>query len=159
MTKKMVTTFTWQTGTRFTGNANVVGHELARLMKLGGGQLEPTDVVRAAQSKKSALHNYFEWDNGKAAVAWRITQARELLRAVVSEVPDPNIYQVRAFVAPGNRGPYITRQTAYAETPARKALITQAVSELRSWTRRWAELTELGGTIQNVETALRHWDR
>jgi len=47
------------------------------------GQLRPGDVVRAARSRTSPLHTYFEWDDGKAATAWRLEQAKTIIRKVV----------------------------------------------------------------------------
>jgi len=40
-------------------------------------------VVQEARKKGSALHRYFEWDDGKAAAQFRLQQAGELIRIVV----------------------------------------------------------------------------
>lgn len=57
-----------------------IAKELASLEK--GGRLLPADVVAAARSTKSAMHRWFEWDDGVAAERYRLEQARELIRAV-----------------------------------------------------------------------------
>lgn len=46
------------------------------------GRLTPDDVVTAAKSKKSPLHDLFEWDDAAAASIQRIAQAREVIGAV-----------------------------------------------------------------------------
>lgn len=46
------------------------------------GRLTATQVVNAARDPASPLHEYFEWDNTAAADAWRIEQARRLIRSV-----------------------------------------------------------------------------
>jgi len=47
-----------------------------------GGLLTPAAVVAAAKDKDSPLHDYFEWSGPKAAHAWRIEQARTLIRSI-----------------------------------------------------------------------------
>lgn len=46
------------------------------------GRLTPSLVLKEAQSPKSPLHSFFEWDDGRAAEAYRLTQARLLIRSV-----------------------------------------------------------------------------
>lgn len=55
---------------------------LAKIAEENGGLLTPDAVVAVAQSKNSVLHDLFEWDGKKAAHAWRIDQARTLIRSV-----------------------------------------------------------------------------
>jgi hypothetical protein len=59
--------------------------ELRReLQKLedSAGRITPALVLEAARSPASPLHACFEWDDAKAAEAFRIDQARELIRKV-----------------------------------------------------------------------------
>ena len=46
------------------------------------GRVLPDDVVAAAREKGSPLHKYFEWDDAKAGHAFRLEQARQLIRSV-----------------------------------------------------------------------------
>ena len=46
------------------------------------GRLVPTAVVEAAADPDSPLHNYFTWDNDEAAKAYRLEQARRLIRSI-----------------------------------------------------------------------------
>lgn len=55
---------------------------LAELEIKGGGNLTHEMVLADAQDPSSPLHDYFEWDDTKAAQAWRIEQARLLVRSV-----------------------------------------------------------------------------
>ena len=54
--------------------------ELQRLEE--NGKLDPKEVVDAARDTISPLHDYFEWDDDKAADAYRLEQARTLIRRV-----------------------------------------------------------------------------
>lgn len=59
-----------------------VKEALAAIARKNGGLLTPNSVVLEARKKDSVLHDLFEWDEKKAAHAWRIDQARELIRSV-----------------------------------------------------------------------------
>jgi hypothetical protein len=50
------------------------------------GKLTPLQVLEAARPEESPLHDFFEWDDSAAAEAYRIDQARELIRRVRIEV-------------------------------------------------------------------------
>ena len=50
------------------------------------GELDPHDIVREARDPESVLHDSFEWDDAKAGAAYRLDQARALIRRVEFEV-------------------------------------------------------------------------
>ena len=55
---------------------------LASLAQKNGGILTPDAVVKEAKSQDSPLHDLFEWDSQVAAHAYRLDQARALIRSV-----------------------------------------------------------------------------
>lgn len=57
------------------------------------GKIDPHDVIDEARDPDSVLHSHFEWDDTKAAEAYRMDQARTLIRSVRFEV----IYEDRVF--------------------------------------------------------------
>lgn len=66
------------------------------------GDLNERAVLKDARPKSSPLHGYFEWDDGVAAEAHRLTQAASLIRRVrVTVIPhgDAEPIKVRAYVA------------------------------------------------------------
>jgi hypothetical protein len=65
--------------------SKVIQEELEKLVD-PRGKLDPEVVVKAARKKNHPLHDYFEWDAKKAAHAYRIDQARTLIREVKVEV-------------------------------------------------------------------------
>lgn len=79
-----------------------IAAELERLRE-PDGLLLPEKVVAAARQPTSPLHSYFEWDESKAAEQFRLIQARNLIRAVVT-------------IQPSAEGPITTR--AYVSLPA-----------------------------------------
>lgn len=48
--------------------------------------VKPTLVIAKAKSPKSALHQYFEWDDSKAAHEHRLDQARNIIKKVMITV-------------------------------------------------------------------------
>ena len=46
------------------------------------GRITPRSVLDAARPKDSPLHHYFEWNDGRAAAAYRMEQARYIIRHV-----------------------------------------------------------------------------
>ena len=77
------------------------------------GQLDPREVVREAEDPQSPLHPFFEWDNDAAAEAWRLEQARVLIRRVKFEVQieDRQVRTVRYVAEPR------TDEAMYASLP------------------------------------------
>jgi hypothetical protein len=64
----------------------MIAHDVVRteLSKLEdeSGRLTPQIVLDAAKRESHPLHEYFEWDDSIAAQAWRVEQARGLIRSV-----------------------------------------------------------------------------
>lgn len=99
---KMV--YEWRNGTAAHGcgaglGAQVAGGELERI-RSKHGVLSKATVLKEAKFKKSPLHNFFEWDDKKAADKHRLEQAggliRELRVKVITE--DKKQRSVRAYV-------------------------------------------------------------
>lgn len=63
-------------------DAQAVGEELAAIRK-GQGKLESREVLERAKDSYSPLHPCFTWDDGIAADAYRLSQARSLIKSIV----------------------------------------------------------------------------
>lgn len=50
----------------------------------------PSKVLTTASDPNNVLHNYFEWDNTKAANEHRLNQARSLIRTVIIRTEENN---------------------------------------------------------------------
>lgn len=59
-----------------------IEREIQEIAEAGGGVLLPAAVVEAARDPTSAMHSHFQWDDTEAAIAYRLSQARELIRSV-----------------------------------------------------------------------------
>jgi hypothetical protein len=89
--------YQWKQGARIRADATEVGREIAEL----GPAVEAGAVVKRARDRKSAMHDSFEWDDSLAAEEYRLTQAREIMRALVvvidkEDEPD-GVTTIRAY--------------------------------------------------------------
>lgn len=95
--------YKFKQGNTFKGiDAQVVGDELERIRRANDGKLESTEVVRWAAEPDSPIHNAFTWDNEKAAEAYRLDEARSLIKSVVivreQGPPQPAFWNVAVSV-------------------------------------------------------------
>lgn len=63
---------------------------LNAMSKSNGGRITPQQIVDAARDEDSALHKFFEWNDGIAAENYRLMQARTLLRSCQVDVEIEN---------------------------------------------------------------------
>lgn len=154
----MPVSYGWRPGSRVSLDAQKVGEAIAKLQKAANAPLEPETIVEAARDKKSVMHAHFEWDDAKAAGAYRTDQARELVRSLTVEVSRSNIEPrfVRAHVSVesgGDRG-YVSTAVAMGSQELRRQVIARAWSELEAWRQRHAELTELGRIFSMIDQGI-----
>ena len=126
--------------------ANRYGPELERLAKSKGEELEPEEVVEAARPKSSPLHDFFIWDDDRAAVLWRREQARRLIGAIiVVRVVQGKPLEHRLtwnVTIEGVQG-YAPMVKVIAKRTYRDQLINDALAELRAWCNRNDSIEEL----------------
>ena len=72
---------------------------LEQLAKKHNGYLMVDDVLNAAKDPQCVLHKHFQWDDNKAAEAYRKMQARHLIQKCVVTVDKAPDVPVRAFVS------------------------------------------------------------
>lgn len=87
------------------------------------GRLTPQQVVETAEPDNSPLHGFFEWDDAKAGAAYRIEQARELIRRVKIEVTvEDRTFRVVGYVRDPEKEPtrpgYVATMKVTARTVA-----------------------------------------
>lgn len=129
---------------------------LAKIAEENGGLLTPDAVVAAATSKASVLHDLFEWDAKKAAHAFRIEQARAIIRSVrvvittekttistVAYVRDPDI-------EPDEQG-YVTTASLIGDEDRARAALVNEFSRAASALRRAKELALAFGMEGEVQ--------
>lgn len=149
-------------GSRVHLDSQVVGETLEGINGKYG-MVTPSVVVEESKPVDAPLHNHFQWDDSKAAEEYRLVQARQLIRAVTvmqDAKEDKEVQVVRAFV---NVRPvegdeplvsercYITIQRAMGEEMLRRQVLANALAEIRSWRRRYAQYTEFAKIVGAVD--------
>lgn len=148
--------YKWKNGAGPTGiDAQAAGEELERIRVHNNGRLEPRFVVEASRPREAPLHNAFEWNDKKAADAWRQNQASYMIRHVdvVVEEGDKPPTPIRAFVSVkrDEDRSYTSIQHALSEDELRQQLVAQAWSDLEAWRKRYAELVEFAKVFALIE--------
>ena len=70
----------WREGSRFKGDAQAVGEAIAEIASLHGGVCPPEVFLHEAMDESHPAHDDFEWDDDKAAYAYRLEQARRIIK-------------------------------------------------------------------------------
>ena len=126
--------------------------ELRRLAGENDGLLMPETVVEAARSKSSPLHSRFEWNNGRAAEAYRIWQARQLIRVVVETIPGvKGEHEVFVSLTTDRKGGgYRVTTEVLSAKEMREQLLSDALAELVFFQHKYARLKELAEVFKAI---------
>lgn len=122
----------------------VIGLALEKIAEANQGQLKAEAVVEAAKNRKHPLHRHFEWNDAKAANAYRLDQARMIIRCVSIE-EDEESEAVSAFHSVSDRGGRSYRHhSEVLESPRLQKLILEAAKrDLVSFRQRYKKLSEM----------------
>jgi hypothetical protein len=140
--------------------ATKIKHELELIRRSApDGLLRPEAVVRFARAPTTELHRHFEWDDSAAAEAYRLTQARQILRVQVTmlDVGDGEETSVRAYVSfsPPERG-YTETIDVLSTKRGRRDLILKILGRISALAQsyRLPELAPITRAIEQVQTSL-----
>jgi len=113
------------------------------------GQIKPEDVISEAQAEDSPIHNSFEWDDTKAAQEHRLWQARQLItyKFKVEGSAEQQFYNVKVTVNDVPVHGYFTKEKIMSEKGMYLQLLRDAVSEIKYWEKKYKEIKELEGII------------
>lgn len=137
-------------------DAQVIGEVLQGLAGEVGGELQPKHVVDAARSSNHPLHPHFEWDDAVAAEAFRLDQARNIIRIVRVEDVDSNEGTSRAFlsIATKNGTAYRAVDEVKRSAELQAALLQGAARDLDAFERRYKELVEVCQIVSKAREAV-----
>lgn len=130
---------------------------LAQIEARNGGRLTPDMVVQDAKRKDSPLHACFEWDVKKAAAAYWLDQARELITSVrvVVRTEHTNVSSVFYVRDPsaGKEQGYVSVTTLRTDKEmAREALVSEfsRVADMLRRAREVAAALECQGDVEDL---------
>lgn len=153
----MKTVYQFRAGSpSFPIGAQVAGEALESIGSHNSGELVPEQIVNAARPADSPLHPAFEWDDGIAAERYRKHQARDLIGALVTVIPEQKVSSepIRAFVSvrrEGEGNSYVPIRTAMTDPQLRDQILARAMRELVAWRDRHKELNELAHLFSQVD--------
>lgn len=148
--------YQWKHGSTCKVDAQVAGEELERIRTWHNGRLEAKDVVEASRDPGAPLHPHFEWNDMRAASAYRIEQAKYVIRSVeVAVSEETEAKPIRAFVSVvrDDDRSYTSVSHALADAELRRQVLMTALRELEAWRSRYAELVELATVFAAIEEA------
>lgn len=135
-------------------------HALKEIADANDGELRAIDVVNAAAVPESPLHSQFEWDDTKASHAFRLQQARQLIRVQVQyigPVNDPQLSRVYVSLTPDRvklHGGYRVLTDVMSVEGMRQQVLADALEDMRRFSAKYAHLTELAGVIDAMMQAM-----
>jgi len=132
-----------------------IQNELELLRKQHDGLIRPTDVVDFARDPKTALHERFTWDDGKAATEYRLWQAREIIRVSVTFMPSIE-KEYRTYVSllddrQREGGGYRSVVSVLKNPARRETMLSEALAELDGFRQRYAMLKELAPVFAAID--------
>jgi len=150
--------YEWKFPNLYNISAQAAGAEIEGC-KNSDGFITPAAVVEKAKDEASVIHDCFEWDNDTAADKYRLQQAGELIRNIVTvcKTEDEAVpLTVRAFVnvkSEAERGykgiaAVVTKPDEYAY------LLGCAKNELEAFEKKYAVLTELRSVFRAISEVL-----
>lgn len=135
---------------------------LAKIADENGGLLTPDAVVAEAASKSSVLHDLFEWDGKKAAHAWRLDQARTLIRSVRVVITNhkttvSTVAYIRDPDVEGDEQGYCATASLVGDTERARAALVNEFSRAAAALRRARELAvafDMAGEVEAVTASV-----
>jgi hypothetical protein len=139
--------------------AQLFGEVIERLRTYGDGDIAKS-IVDEARSPRSPLHDFFEWNDTKAAEAYRRSQARQYVRSIEVKITRMGTtLQTRAFVPTYRQGggEVTNIGTALSDVDLMRRLLAEAQREADIFRRRFEtlrSLAELSGLFAALDSFL-----
>jgi len=133
--------------------------ELGEILKSSPGRvLRAQSVVSKAEDPQSSLHSLFEWDDSKAGEAYRLEQARSVIRLYLIVIePTPVCSEFKLKFKPAKvrgmvslredreqrGGGYRAVMDVLKDPKLRRQMLQEALQEQEMWQLRYRKLDEL----------------
>lgn len=145
--------YQWKLQGLYPIDAQDAGEELDRIYDKFGS-LKPEYVVNESRSRKSPLHDCFEWDDEVAAESYRKEQARHLICnvAVIRDDEDKPIAPTRAYVHASSD--YHPISIVLKSRDMTEELLDDAFREMRSFQEKYSSLQKLAHVMDAMDEAM-----
>lgn len=140
-------TYKWAAGKRVPVSAQIAGEVCEGLEK--EGRLNAAELVIVSEPEDAPLHRCFEWNDERAACKWREQQARNIINGLVVVREDAEPVR-RFFNLESSENNYISIDLILQSPDKTQELLQQALAELQSFRRKYQNLAELAGVINEI---------
>lgn len=129
-----------------------IGEALEAIAQKSGGRLIPAAIVDAARERRHILHKHFEWDDATAAEAYRLDQARSIVRCIHVDDAETESGRARAFMSihdkEGTSYRSLTEIMGNADLQAK--VLAQAERDLISFENRYRDLSDVCELVRSA---------
>ena len=139
-------------GFKFKADAEKCWKEI----KSQGDAVTPEAIVEYARDENTELHKCFEWDDTKAAEAWRKSQARTICGSlvVVEEKEEKEPISFRILQHDSQEHAYKPVTLILQNEDEYKRLVNRAKAELASFRERYKNILELRNVIEEINKVI-----
>ena len=127
------------------------GEALHAIEEETGGKLTAQAIVENAKEKENPLHDFFEWDNKKAALEYRLEQARRLARSISIDVQDTPTRAFQFVREQDGAESYANAKRVFSTADMRAQVVKRALAELEGWRKRWSQYQEFSKIFAAIE--------
>jgi len=124
-----------------------------------GGMVKPEAVVEFAKTPTTALHSVFTWDDTLAAHAYRLQQARQILRVVVEVLPGDDPLKFRAMVSLKedryNGMGYRITADVLTDARLREIMLNEARADMQVFMAKYEDLKELSSVFEAMQKVVK----
>ena len=140
--------YQFKAGSHIRADAQVAGEMCERLA--AEGRLDAKTLVEENRPEDAPLHGEFEWDNDAAADRWREHQARHIINCLTVKVEERE--PIRAFFSIERSDPQYKHIDSIMRSKSEtESLLEMALSELRAFERKYAQLEQLAKVFYAIE--------
>lgn len=138
----------WKFQPKGNVSAKIAASCIEDIARANHGQVTAAMLVKKARKKTYPLHSCFEWNDKSAGNKYRLIQAQQIIVQITisKEVPSSDEpIDVRRFLSVEENGSkfYTPMERALSIAGLRMQILNQALSELKAFRQKYADLKEL----------------
>lgn len=146
--------YSWRSGYSYRTPADVVGSVLEDIEKKNG-EVTAESFLEESREPSSPTHSMFEWDDSVAAEKYRLRQSSQIINQLEISVEVGEIETVTAFVNVKSKsvkdsGSFVNIRSAMSDEEYRKQVLDNALAELKSFKKRYAQYSELAIVFRSI---------
>lgn len=145
--------YSWRAGYSYRTPAETVGKVLENIEKRDG-LVTAKSFLDESRSPESPTHTMFEWDNQIAAEKYRLHQSTCIINQIRITFDDDICAPAFVNVSPigtAKRGEFKNIRVAMQDEIARYNILKNALSELKSFQKKYDSYKELSDVFDGIE--------